>query len=155
MVGVLEPARLGDDRQVAAELAGDRREPLADLGHRQRRPGRVDLVVDRVAAGVPVGVGSRLGRARLVDGKFSRDGKRVLLPGDEVAHQLAAGPAVGARDGNRELLVGQAGQRLVRRPGVALFLEEFERVEVHQTATGSRYSPKTSRRTAHCSPSVA
>src|SRR4029079_12179299 len=70
-------------------------------------------------------------------------------------HQLAPGPAMRALDRYVELLIGQIGERLERAPRVALLVEEFEGVEVHQTATGSRYSPKTSRRTAHCSPSVA
>ena len=47
--------------------------------------------------------------------------------------------------GTRELLVGQAGERLERTPGVTFLFEELERIEVHagivgdapvQTATG-------------------
>ena len=37
MLGVLQPARLRDDRQVAAELAGDRVEQRADLLERLDR----------------------------------------------------------------------------------------------------------------------
>ena len=132
VVGVLEPTALGDDRQVAAELARDGTEALTQLGDRESRPLRVDLGVDHLpAARVPVGVGALLGRARLVDREVRGGRECDLLPSQHVGHQLAAGPAMRALDRDAELLVGQVGKRLERAPGVTFLLEEFEGVEVH------------------------
>src|SRR5689334_8038115 len=46
VIGVLDPARLGDDGQGAAQLARDGPELLAHLGQRSARPVRLDLGVD-------------------------------------------------------------------------------------------------------------
>src|ERR1019366_541014 len=50
--GVLEPARLRDDRQIPAQLARDQAEARANLVQRQLQRGNPDLFVDLVAAGI-------------------------------------------------------------------------------------------------------
>jgi methanogenic corrinoid protein MtbC1 len=132
MVGVLEPSTLGHDREVAAELARHGSEPGAQVVHREGRPTGIDLGVhDLAAAGVPVRVGALLARARLVDRQLRRDGESDLLSGQQVSHELPAGPAVCAGDRDSELLVGQIGERLERPERVVLLIEEFQSVDVH------------------------
>ena len=66
------------------------------------------------------------------------------MPGQQVAHQLAAGPAVGARDRDGELVVGQIGEGLERPEGVALLIEEFACVEVHACMLAAATRPMAS-----------
>ena len=61
VVGVLDPAGLRDDREVAAQLPADPVELRANLRQRPCRPVAQDLVVDDVAAALlPVGIGAGL-----------------------------------------------------------------------------------------------
>jgi len=50
----------------------------------------------------------------------------------QVAHQLAAGPAVRGLDRPLELLVGQLGERLEWRPRLALLVEKLQGIEIHR-----------------------
>ena len=59
LVGVLHPARLRDDREKSAQLAGDASELLSDLVDRPGPPGGESLIVDDIAtARLPVRIGS-------------------------------------------------------------------------------------------------
>ena len=132
---MLEPARLGHDRQVPAQLAGH-----AARTARAARPSAraaqvaVELGVDDLAA-ARLPVGDR--RARSSALVSSTASSRAAAQGDRPARR-ADGPSGRGRTsrgppstGVVELLVGQAGERLERRPGVAFLFEEFERIEVH------------------------
>ena len=68
---------------------------------------------------------------RLVHGEFTGGIERHRLPGEQVAHQVASRPAVRGVDRSLEIVVREIGERLERRPGVALLLEEFEGIEIH------------------------
>ena len=72
-----------------------------------------------------------MGGRPLAQGELLGHVQRQELPGKQMAHQVAAGPAMGVRHGPFELLVGQLAERLVRTPRIALVLEKRERVGVH------------------------
>ena len=57
--------------------------------------------------------------------------RAIALPREQVAHQVAPGPAVGAVDVGAELVVVEGRERLERGPGIPFLLEELERIEVH------------------------
>ena len=142
VIPVLQPATLGNDREVAAELPGQGREPLSQVVHRERRVAFVDLRVhDLPAARVPIRIRPLLGRTRLVHGQLRGDRQRDLLPREQMSHQLAARPSVGAGDRDAELFVGQVRERLERPEGVTLLVEEFECVEIHALHGSRRDRP--------------
>ena len=156
VVGVLHPARLGHDREVAAQLAGPLAEAAPHLGHGQRAPLRRDPRVDRVAhALVPLAVHPLLRRARLVDRELLGDLDPVLDPGDDVADQVPSRPVVRVGDRSVELLVGQRVERLERAQRLALLLQELQCVQVHAVTTlrprparGTRRRRRAGRRTS-------
>src|SRR6478735_2596755 len=131
---VLDPARLRDDGQVAAELAGDRVEQRADLLEWHRAEaldgGRVHPVAG-VRRGVPLGLEAIHGRAPLPHRELLRSVERRLLPHDHVAHEVATRPAACAFHGRVQLLVRERIEGLVGAEGVALLLEERECIEIH------------------------
>src|SRR5439155_22056916 len=70
LVGVLQPAGLGPDGQVTAQLARDTREFLTHLIDRSSSPVCLRLGVDDVSAtGLPVRIRSLMGGRSLADGK--------------------------------------------------------------------------------------
>jgi len=132
MAAVSDPSTFGHGKELTAELSGQGREPGTHLVHRESRPACIDLCVHRVrATRIPIRVPALPGGTRLADRKLGGDGNGDLVSGQQVPHQLAAGPAMGAPDRGAELIVRQVGERFEWSECGALRVEECTCVDVH------------------------
>ena len=148
VVGVLEPASLGHDREIAAKLTRQRPESLSQVG--QGTAAQVASISSLTAP--PPRASQSASGTRTLAGLVSLTARSVATASATacqaawVTHQLPSRPAVrlGHRDRSYSS-VGAISQRFERRPRLTLLLEELQRVLVHarmvKSTGGDGYDP--------------